>query len=138
MQRDRVKRIRRQAGFSLLTAIFLLTVLASLGAFIVVTSGVLQQTPILGLNGARAYHAARSGLEWGIERAVTGAAGGCSGNFTLDGFGIAVACTATQHKDGNTDITIYVVNAVATRGNPGELAYARRQLSATASPSGPL
>lgn len=138
MPRDRHQTPRRQNGFSLLTAIFLLTVLASLGTFVVVMSGVSQQTPVLGLNAARAYHAARSGLEWGIERAVTSAAGGCNGNFNVDGFNVVVTCAATPHKDGNTDITIFDVNAVANRGNPGELAYARRELNATVSPFGPL
>lgn len=138
MRPDRMKHVRGQRGFSLVTAIFLLTVLASLGAFVVVMSGVSQQTPILGLNGAKAYHAARGGLEWGIERAITEAAGGCNGVFTIDGFTITVGCTSTAHKDGNTNITIFVVNAVAVRGNPGELAYARRALRATVSPSGPL
>ncbi|MBW3568093.1 MAG: pilus assembly protein MshP [Proteobacteria bacterium] len=133
-----MKILRRQAGFSLLTAIFLLTVLASLGAFVIVLSGVSHQTPVLGLNGARAYHAARSGLEWGIERAVTGAAGGCNGTFAVDGFTVVVTCASTPHKDGNTDIAIYTIQSVATRGNPGELGYARRELHATASPFGPL
>lgn len=128
----------RQAGFSLVTAIFLLTVLASLGAFIVVLSGVAQQTPVLGLNGARAYHAARSGLEWGIDRAINGG-GACNGTFTIDGFTVVVNCPApTNHTDGASNINVYVINAAATRGNPGELAYSRRALQAVVSPSGPL
>lgn len=138
MQRRKLPRQVRQAGFSLVTAIFLLTVLASLGAFIVVLSGVSQQTPILGLNGAKAYHAARSGLEWGIDRAINGG-GSCNGAFTVDGFNVVVACPApTNHSDGGSNIDIFVVTAVAARGNPGELAYSRRQLQAVVSPSGPL
>lgn len=127
----------RQTGFSLVTAIFLLTILASLGAFVVVLSGVSQQTPILGLNGANAYHAARSGLEWGIDRAINGG-GACTGNLAVDDFNVVVACNGTPHRDGNTDIMIYTINAVAIRGAPGQLNYARRELSGTVSPSGPL
>lgn len=138
MRRKKVPGRIRQAGFSLVTAIFLLTVLASLGAFIVTLSGVSQQTPILGLNGAKAYHAARSGLEWGIDRAINGG-GSCNGVFNIDDFNVVVVCPpATNHADGGSNIDIYVITATATRGNPGELAYSRRQLQAVASPSGPL
>lgn len=127
-----------QSGFSLITAIFLLVVLASLAAFVVVLSGVSQQTPVLAYNGARAYQAAHAGLEWGVERAINGG-GACNGNFLVDGFAVTVACPApTAHSDGPSTINIFVVNAVAVRGTPGQLDYSRRALSAVVSPSGPL
>ena len=54
-----------QSGFSLVTAIFLLVILASLGAFIVTVSGLQQTSSALDVQGSRAYQAARSGIEWG-------------------------------------------------------------------------
>lgn len=125
-----------QRGFSLVTAIFIVTVLASLGAFLATMSGVSHQTPALGYAGAQAYHAARSGLEWGIERAIVNG-GGCNAAFPLNGFNVVVNCTQTTHPDGPVDVDIYRINAIATRGNPGELAYARRELQAIVSPDGP-
>lgn len=127
---------RTQQGFSLVTAIFIITVLASLGVFLLAMSGVAQQTPTLAYSGAQAYHAARSGLEWGIERAIMNG-GGCNAAFALNGFNVGVTCAQTTHPDGPTDVDIFRVNAIATRGNPGELAYARRELQAIVSPDGP-
>lgn len=131
---------RRQRGFSLVTAIFLLTVLAALAAFLVVMSGVTQQTPVLGLNGTQAYHAARSGLEWGIAGAInTDSTANCNGSPALPPYTVTVSCTASSHTDGGSTINVYVITAVAVRtgANPGELAYARRELRAVVSPDPP-
>ena len=58
------ERKTREAGFSLVTAIFLLVILASLGAFIVTVAGVQQTSSALDVQGTRAYQAARAGIEW--------------------------------------------------------------------------
>lgn len=55
----------RQRGFSIVTAIFLLVILALLGVFIVFVSGLQQSSQALDVQGVRAYHAARAGIEWG-------------------------------------------------------------------------
>ncbi|MBI3044754.1 MAG: hypothetical protein HYY78_18205 [Betaproteobacteria bacterium] len=59
-------RARRRAagGFSIVTAIFLIVVLAALGAFIVSVSGLQQSSSQLDVQGVRAYQAARAGIEW--------------------------------------------------------------------------
>lgn len=131
-----MRNVKRQSGFSLVTAIFVIVVLASLAVFLVTMSGVAQQTPTLAYSGARAYHAARSGLEWGIERAIVGG-GACNGGFVLNGFNINVTCVSTSHPDGSATAVIFQINAIATRGSPGELGYARRELQAIVSPIGP-
>lgn len=56
----------RQRGFTLVTAIFVLVVLAALGAAIAVVSPGQQLGSALDVQGARAYQAARAGLEWGL------------------------------------------------------------------------
>ena len=56
---------RRQRGFSIVTAIFLMVVLALLGAFIVSVTGLQQSSQQLDVQGVRAYQAARAGIEWG-------------------------------------------------------------------------
>ena len=55
----------KQSGFLLVTAIFLLVILAALGAFILTISGTQQTSSALDVQGTRAYQAARSGIEWG-------------------------------------------------------------------------
>jgi MSHA biogenesis protein MshP len=61
-----IRRLRRQAGVGLVTAIFLLVVLAGLGVAMVSLFHAQQASSNLDLQGARAYQAARAGLEWGL------------------------------------------------------------------------
>ena len=51
----------RQRGFTVVTAIFLLVVLAALGGFIATISTTQHIGSALDVSGARAYQAARSG-----------------------------------------------------------------------------
>lgn len=53
-------------GFAIVTAMFILVVLAALGAFIVNISTNQQIGSVLDVQGVRAYQAARAGLEWGL------------------------------------------------------------------------
>ena len=57
---------RRSAGIGLVTAIFLLVVLAGLGVAMVTIFTSQQQSSSLDVQGARAYQAARAGIEWGL------------------------------------------------------------------------
>lgn len=61
---------RGQRGFTIVSAIFLLVVLASLGAFIVNISTTQSVTSAQDVQGSRAYHAARAGLEWAIYQVL--------------------------------------------------------------------
>ena len=53
-------------GFAIVSAIFILVVLAALGAFIVSVSTGQQAGSTLDIQGVRAYQAARAGIEWGV------------------------------------------------------------------------
>lgn len=53
-------------GFAIVSAIFILVVLAALGAFIVTISTTQQIGSALDVMGVRAYQAARAGIEWGV------------------------------------------------------------------------
>ncbi len=54
-----------QRGFAMMSALFILVVLAVLGAAIASISVRQQVGSAVELNTARAYQAARAGLEWG-------------------------------------------------------------------------
>lgn len=56
----------RARGISLITAIFLLVVMAGLAATMVRVYVAQQATSAMDFLGIQAYQAARSGLEWGI------------------------------------------------------------------------
>lgn len=61
-----VRRWRKDAGVALVTAIFLLVVLAGLGVAIVSIVTSQRSSASMDEQGSRAYQAARAGIEWGL------------------------------------------------------------------------
>jgi len=93
------RRLRRSAGVGIITAIFLLVVLAAIGVAAVRVFTAQQVTSSLDLEGARAYQAARAGIEWGLFQQLRN--GSClqERSFTLPSdsvlsrFTVTVTCT---------------------------------------------
>jgi MSHA biogenesis protein MshP len=126
-----LRALGNQRGMSLVTAIFILVVLAAIGGYMVLTAGVQSQTTVMALQGVRAYHAARSGLEWGIYRNLD--SGNCTnGDFIVDGFRVTVGCRETQFVEGGQTYKVYRVTSLAQLGNYGDGGYVSRQLTAKA------
>lgn len=125
----------RLRGFSLVPALFLLIVLAGLGAVAVRITGVGAQTVVLGMQTARAYAAARSGIEWASYRALV--SGTCApGSLALTeagaaGFTVDTSCSSTTHTEGSSSVRIYVIEAFAHAGAYGTPDYVSRRLRAT-------
>ncbi|WP_343729492.1 agglutinin biogenesis protein MshP [Duganella sp.] len=57
---------RKSRGVAMLTAIFLLVVVAGLGVAVVTLTTSQQAGSALDVQGQRAYQAARAGIEWGL------------------------------------------------------------------------
>lgn len=133
-------RSRIQSGFSLVSAIFLLVVVAALGAFSVTLSTTQNQSAALDIMGARAYQAARAGIEWGAYQALRN--GACAdtvlpaGTFpgTLNGFAVTVTCPSAVHADdgvaGGT-VTVWDITATASQGVAGTANFVERRISAS-------
>jgi MSHA biogenesis protein MshP len=66
-----------QRGFSLVAAVFLLVVLAALGAYAVRLNTLQQQSVTAALRGSQALEAARAGAAWAAYRSIN--AGACMG-----------------------------------------------------------
>lgn len=121
-------------GFSLVAAIFVLVVLASLGVVIVIVGEVQRATVIAALQGARAFHAAQSGVEWGVRQALPPTSSCAATTLTdagLNGFSVAVGCTSTSHQEGGTNYNVYTLTATATSGTFGNSDFAQRVVIAT-------
>lgn len=146
-------------GFAAVAAIFLVLVLASLGAFMVTLSNTQQLTSAQDVQGTRAYWAARAGLEWGIGTvaASTGAPPACptlpppttgssapvSSNTTLPtafdgGFSVSVKCARNDYVEGavtpstlNVFIYQFTSEASTTGASPGSVGYIQRSVSAS-------
>ena len=136
---NRLVRAHRQRGFSLVAAIFIIVVLAAIGTFILTVSTVQKATTATTLQAARAYDAARSGIEWGIYQAVNGSC--LAGPTSVDvsaapGLGsfnaVQVSCSDTDHAEGSNNIKVYVITATASAGTFGQPYYVSRQIRVSA------
>jgi MSHA biogenesis protein MshP len=133
-----VSRSHCQRGFTLITAIFLLVVVAALVVYMTNIRVVQQTTLVYGVQGARAMQAARSGIEWGIHQSIVNGSCAASTTFTiarptLDNFSVEVQCGATTHTEGVTPITTYQLVSIASNGVFGSLDYVQRGIQATVS-----
>ncbi len=129
---------RRRGGFALVAALAVLVLLASIGSMMLRLTGVQQARSSTSILGARAHLAARSGIEWGLQRAS--AAGGCPAASTalvlaegaLEGFRVEVACSATTHVEGARTRTHVVLRARAEFADPGAREHVVREVGAAA------
>src|SRR4051812_39971682 len=151
-----------QRGFSLIAAIFLLVVLALMGALIASVTGMQQASGQLDVSGVRAYESARAGLEWGTYKvvdpgnAINIAAGSCAAagptvcptsptNIaslagSLSGFTVTVTCTlSADTTESNRTVRVFQIEATACNqggscpnANPAT-GYVERRLESTVS-----
>lgn len=132
---------RRAKGFALILALFLIVSLAVIGGYLLTVSNVQVESGVMDEQGARAYQAARAGLEWGAYQVLQAA--NCPGVSTtmafpagLSDFSATVTCTSFgPETEGGTPITAYRItstgcNAVACPG-VGVPGYVERQLQLT-------
>lgn len=128
----------RARGFALVMAIFLIAVLASIGAYLFAVSTGQAEAAAQDEQGAHAYQAARGGIDWGAYRVLRDAS--CPGTTTLampGGFFAEVSCTQTGlEREGDVDVTIFLVTSTGCNatpcGTPGPR-YVERQLALTLS-----
>lgn len=123
-----------ERGFAAIAAIFLVVVLAALGAFMVTSSNTQQLTSAQDVQGSRAYWVARAGLEWAIGYLTANpAATTCPGNPSpLEGFNLAVSCSSKVYTEGANTVTIFNMTAVANAGGSvGSVGYIERSVSAS-------
>ncbi|OIQ68666.1 hypothetical protein GALL_497380 [mine drainage metagenome] len=132
----------RQHGFAAAAAIFLVVILAALGAFMVTFSNTQHLTSAQDIQGTRAYWAARAGLEWEIGSVVASApvppattpAAVCPSGTppaTVDGFNLAVTCTRGAYTEAGQPVYIFQFTSTASTGTAGSLARIERSISAS-------
>jgi len=140
----------------MVSMLFILVVLVSLGAALSSISSRQQMSAAMDLHNARAFQAARAGQEWAAWQllrnpAPPAAAPACfsttslSPGGTLTGFVVTVSCTRTPGSglltDGSTSLVFYQVAATACNATSGgacpnsasapPATYVERQLNAT-------
>jgi MSHA biogenesis protein MshP len=148
-------RTKTTSGFTLVSALFILVVLAALGAALAKISQRQHLGSAAEIDAARAYQSARAGIEWGAFQvlrnpAPPAAAPACFGTTSFQppgsiaGFTVTVSCARTPGtgsvSDGSTALVFYRLAANAcsaptsgscpASGAPG-VTYAERQLTST-------
>jgi MSHA biogenesis protein MshP len=108
--------MRRQGGFSIIVVIFLLVVLAGLGAVIAQLSATQHLGIVMALEGRQGWYAARSGLEWGRGHLAGGGACLASTTFAVAGHQVTVSCSGpTVVTEGDASASIYRLVSTARR-----------------------
>lgn len=134
----------RYTGAALVAALFLIIVLAALGATIASLSNVEHSTAVQSQLSTSVYYGAKSGLEWGIQRVISDPApparcaafsGGASFSPAGAGFpGVTVTVTCVQSSTYGAGNFVYYLSSAATVGSgTGALSYAERHMEATVS-----
>ncbi len=129
--------MNKQQGFSIVMAIFILVVLSLLGGYMVKLSGVQHATSASTIQGLRAYHSARSGIEWAIARISAG--GVCSDitsasplSFTdITGFSVSLGCTSQSYSEGSDNPVVYKISALSEFGSYNSTNYISRNIYIT-------
>lgn len=131
----------RIRGFALILALFLIVGLAAIGAYLLSVSNVQVETGVMDEQGARAYQAARAGLDWGAYRVLRNAT--CPGATTigplpaaLSGFYAEVTCTSFGlETEGGATVTTFRIVSTGCNATPcssgSGATYVERQLQLT-------
>lgn len=122
--------LKNQYGFAIVSAIFLLVVLALLGAFMMTFSNTQHLTSAQDIQGSRAYWAARTGLEWGIA-STTAACPASPTTMSVNGFSVVVTCSLQTYSEASATLNIFKLTSVASAGTIGNLSFIERSLSAS-------
>ena len=146
-----------QTGFALPSAIFLLVILSLLAAFLLRVSVTSDSTTQMDVQGTRAYHIAKAGIERqlyavldpknavinafaqsnsGVAVTVSGlqaAFPACPANLstTLEGFNLSTVCTQSYPFREGADRVIftYTISASASQGTVGQEGYVERAIT---------
>ena len=140
-----MKSLKKQAGISLVSALFIIVVLALMGGYMLKLSSVQHLSTGLSAKGMRAHFAAVSALEWATWLASNSQADHdsiCSNpatttNFqftsgTLAGFNITVTCdNYGGFKEASKNYEVDFITVEASKGGGNDYVY--RKVTATIS-----
>jgi MSHA biogenesis protein MshP len=137
---------RSGKGFALMMAIFIIVTLAAIGTYLLTISTGQIEAAIQDEQAARAYQAARSGLDWGAYQQLRNSSCVLSQtlNFTqpgLLGFHAEVQCVSlvVNEAEGADLVSVYRITATGCNRTPcgptnpasTDATYVERQLELT-------
>lgn len=122
--------IKKQAGVSIVTAIFLVVVLSLMGVGMVSLLSTSQQSISQEITSAKAYMAGRSCLQWGMYQSVYSAATGSHDiTFNNNNSGLFNSqCTTSIDTITADGLTFYNINVTAKFGSLTDPEYSKRTM----------
>jgi MSHA biogenesis protein MshP len=121
---------REHRGFALIGALFVLVVLAALGAFAVRINMTQQHAADLDLQQLRAAAALNAGVEYAATRLLApGGNCGSLANLNVGGYAVtfnAVPCAQAAYVVNGAPVTIYTVTVTSSRGAYGTPEFVSR------------
>ncbi|MDM7323012.1 MAG: pilus assembly protein MshP [Gammaproteobacteria bacterium] len=119
--------MKQDQGFSIITVVFVLVVLAGLGAVMAQLGTAQHLGMAMAQDGRQAYYAARAGLEWGRDRLVRDNVCTTS-SLVIEGFAVTVQCQAGMSvTEGSQRFTSYLLTSTASL-HDGVLGTVSREL----------
>jgi MSHA biogenesis protein MshP len=110
---------KTQRGFVIIAAIFLLVVLGALGGFMLTVGALSNTASGLDIEGAKAYQAARAGIEWGAYQVLQNSLNCASTTSfspggSLSAYTVTVTCAAVLYSEITVSTgSIYTLIATA-------------------------
>jgi MSHA biogenesis protein MshP len=133
------KKVSSEQGFAAVTAIFLIVIVAALGAFMLTFSNTQQLTSAQDIKGSRAYWAARAGLEWGVASVLNTSV--CPTlptpsptELQIENHKVILRCERYTYSEATQSVNIFEFTSVASpigAGAVGSLGYIERSVSAS-------
>lgn len=137
-------------GFSLISAIFILVILAALGAFMLSIYTSQRTIATQDVRGVLAYQATKTGIEFATYQilatenvaVVTSVFAGCTNNMdlsamplagALSGFTVKVDCALTNTTEAGNTIRVYQLTATGSAGSAPSSDFVERRLTASIS-----
>lgn len=132
-----MKQLRSSSrGVAAISALFLLVVLAALGAFMITFSNTQQLTSAQDVRGTQAYWAARAGLDWAIPQVIANnSCPAATSTFVVDSYTVQTTCATSSFNEGVT-ATMLSITSLACQPAPcgaavGGISYVERSVSAS-------
>lgn len=122
---------RRQRGFSLIAAIFVVALALLVVLAAVLTLSARSRSTVQALDASRALAAANSGLEVAIARSLNGGCTAVPATLTIEGFEVTLACTAFDADEAPLTYTIFRLTVSAQRGRFSDGTFVSRTVRAT-------
>ena len=128
-----MKKILRQVrGFTLISALFVLVVVSSLGVYLVNLSSGQHLSTALSVRSAQALFAAHSGMDWVIYRLSQG--DNCAAlpaSLNIDAYTVDIdSCSVSTLNEGGASYSVFAITVTSQIGTYGDSGFVSRQIDA--------